>query len=105
MTLNEYQKAIKKFANPKQYERDAILMCAVGLSGEVGEVNELIRKSMFHGKKFKPYVDLLLELGDVLWYLSTMARMYGIDMDDVAAANIVKLDERQANKPKEDEEC
>lgn len=94
MTLNEYQEEIKKFCKADQDPRDTILMCAVGMSGEVGEVNELIKKSVFHGKPFQVYPDLLLELGDVLWYLSTMARMYGVTMEDVAQANVVKLNER-----------
>lgn len=99
MTLDEYQEAIRKFASDSQTTRDAVLMCAVGLSGEVGEVNELIKKSEFHRKPFER-VDLMLELGDVLWYLSTMARLNGLSMNDIAEANIVKLEERQSKKGK-----
>jgi NTP pyrophosphatase (non-canonical NTP hydrolase) len=37
-----------------------------------------------------------LELGDVQWYLSTIANDFGLTLEDVARANIAKLDDRRA---------
>lgn len=40
-----------------------------GLSGEAGEVVELVKKHLYHGKPLDPG-KFHLELGDVLWYLN-----------------------------------
>ncbi len=37
---------------------------------------------------------LTLELGDVLWYLAELCTQLGIGLDDVAAANLAKLQGR-----------
>ena len=34
------------------------------------------------------------ELGDVLWYVAVTADAYGLDLDDIAEANIAKLKAR-----------
>ena len=34
------------------------------------------------------------ELGDVLWYMAQLALLCGIDLDDVATANIQKITDR-----------
>jgi NTP pyrophosphatase (non-canonical NTP hydrolase) len=39
---------------------------------------------------------LTLEPGDVLWYLAELCTQLGIDLADVAAANIRKLEDRTA---------
>jgi NTP pyrophosphatase (non-canonical NTP hydrolase) len=38
--------------------------------------------------------DLALELGDVLWYVSQLASELGLGLDDVAQANLAKLEGR-----------
>jgi len=68
------------------------MIAALGLSGEVGEVMELLKKHARDGKH--PGGALLLELGDVLHYLTVIAAEYGWTLDDVAAANVAKLIER-----------
>ena len=37
------------------------------------------------------------ELGDVLWNVANIAKLYGIDLEDVAVTNIDKLTERRMN--------
>ena len=97
MDFNEYQ---KKVAEERHYWRktpiDNITICALGVSGEAGEVADMIKKivrgdSSLDDKK----EDLKKELGDVLWYLSQLAQDLGIDFNDVAQANIEKLDSRK----------
>ena len=43
----------------------------------------------------KTLLSLKKELGDVLWYLSALAFYNGIDLDDVARANLDKLRNRK----------
>lgn len=73
-----------------------VAISALGLAGEAGEVVDLLKKHLGHGHP----VDrekLKKELGDVLWYLSDLARLFDIKLSDVAEANIEKLRRRYPN--------
>lgn len=69
-------------------------IAALGLAGEVGEVIEHLKKHMRDGKH--PGDALKLELGDVLHYLTVLAGAYGWTLDELAQANIAKLEARDA---------
>lgn len=62
----------------------------LGLSGEVGEFNDLIKKMLYHGKDVQP-VDLALELGDILYYLVAICNVLGFDFYEIALNNNAKL--------------
>lgn len=62
----------------------------LGLAGESGEVVEILKKVIGHGHTMDKKL-LKKELGDVLWYLTSIATCTGIDLEDVANANIEKL--------------
>ena len=64
--------------------------CAVGLSGEVGECVDMIKKQFYHGKEVNP-TDVLYELGDILYYLVAMGNVLGFDFCDIAMKKNVKL--------------
>jgi len=96
ITLDGYQTEAATLMR-EMPEREAILMCTIGMCGEAGEVSELIKKWAFRGKQFDK-TDLMLELGDVLWYLSNLANLHGLSLEDVAQANLVKLEARKNNK-------
>lgn len=72
----------------------------LGLAGETGEVVEKIKKHLrdkngvFHPTP-EDITELKKELGDVLWYLSALAFYNGINLDDVARANLNKLKSRK----------
>lgn len=78
-------------------QKDLILNASLGLSGEVGEVNDIIKKYMYHGHKldYDTKEKIILELGDVCWYVALMA--WAIDktkFEDVLNKNITKLEKR-----------
>lgn len=78
-------------------QKDLILNASLGLSGEVGEVNDIIKKYMYHGHKLDNDTKekIILELGDVCWYVALMA--WAIDktkFEDVLNKNIAKLEKR-----------
>jgi NTP pyrophosphatase (non-canonical NTP hydrolase) len=87
MQFNEYQDEAYKTANPIPQQ---ILMAALGLAGEAGEVIDLIKKQQFHGHTL-PRHKLVRELGDVLWYVALVATVCGIPLNEVAVTNIDKL--------------
>lgn len=89
-----------RLAIDKEARYDGYMEKALGLAGETGEVMEKIKK-MIRDKNgvFSPtpedIAELKKELGDVLWYLSALAFYNGIDLDDVARANLDKLRSRK----------
>jgi NTP pyrophosphatase (non-canonical NTP hydrolase) len=70
-----------------------LFICCTGLAGEVGEVLEPIKKNIRDGRPIDK-VDLANELGDVLYYLTRIARHYGLTLDDVMTTNHEKLSAR-----------
>ena len=66
-----------------------------GLAGEVGEICSLRAKAVRDGYPEKYAEMLKKELGDVLWFVSGIAKMYDIPLAEVAIANINKLASRQ----------
>jgi NTP pyrophosphatase (non-canonical NTP hydrolase) len=63
---------------------------ALGLAGEVGEVVEHVKKHVGHGHSLDNN-KVVKELGDVLWYVATLAAAVGASLEDVAKTNIEKL--------------
>ena len=73
-----------------------LLTCTIGLGGEVGETQEIIKKVFFHGKNLSPEVHTHLkkELGDIMWYWTNMCRAINVDPNEVIEDNIKKLESR-----------
>jgi len=58
---------------------------ALGLFGEVGSVLAEVKKLQRDNLSFRAHYDVVVEeLGDVLWYLSTIASRAKVKLDDVA---------------------
>lgn len=111
-SIRELEDAIKEWMNENESytdlslktlnkdvfeQKDLILNASLGLSGEVGEVNDIIKKYMYHGHKLDDDTKekIILELGDVCWYVALMA--WAIDktkFEDVLNKNIAKLEKR-----------
>jgi NTP pyrophosphatase (non-canonical NTP hydrolase) len=77
-------------------EKAELLFGAVGLAGEAGEVLELGKKEYFHGKE-PDRQDVLLELGDVRFYLEYLCCVYGFTLAQIEEANVTKLLARHPN--------
>ncbi len=98
MELNEYQKqALKTAIYPEKYK---VIYSALGLGNEAGEVMGKIKKWLRgddgEGEMSKERVEALKgELGDVLWYLAVLANDLGLELNEIAQANVLKLQSRQ----------
>jgi NTP pyrophosphatase (non-canonical NTP hydrolase) len=66
---------------------------AMGLAGEAGEVVDLLKKDLFHGKPADAE-RVEDELGDVLWYLDGLAEYFCLSLQEVADGNVAKLKAR-----------
>src|SRR3989344_306740 len=99
MTLDEYQKrALSTNINPGT---DIFFDRMFGLVGEAGEMADKVKKWIRDdGADWKKLdKDLMVsELGDVLWYVATLAETLGVSFDEVAQKNLAKLQGRKARK-------
>jgi len=98
MYLNKYQEEATRTArNFEDVEMGptklALANWALGLAGEAGEAAELVKKHVFHGHELD-LAEVRKELGDVLWYIANLAETVGLEMEDIAKANIEKLKAR-----------
>ncbi|WP_067840614.1 nucleoside triphosphate pyrophosphohydrolase family protein [Nocardia lijiangensis] len=91
--FDAYQLEVRRTAIDGLSTREDILLGAIGLCGESGEVAELVKKHVFHGDQLDRTL-LIGEMGDVLWYLAHLANALGVSLEDVAARNVEKLRRR-----------
>lgn len=71
----------------------AVLNACLGLSGEVGEFNDMIKKWIFHEKDLD-IEHLKKECGDIMWYIAMMCHAFNWDLDEIMQMNIDKLKAR-----------
>ena len=88
-----YQLDVLKYAPDYQHYMPNVLYAAIGICGEAGEASELIKKYAFHGHTIDTE-HLARELGDVLWYVSYMAHLFGYPLGKIMAMNQEKLAKR-----------
>ena len=67
-----------------------LLNGVLGLTGEAGEVSDLVKKGIFHEKGID-LEHLKKECGDVMWYIAMICEACGFSLDDVMQTNIDKL--------------
>lgn len=70
-----------------------VFNACLGLSGEVGELNDMIKKWIFHEKPFDEE-HAKKEMGDVMWYVAMMCYSFGWDLDEILQMNVDKLKAR-----------
>ena len=94
----DYQCFIESISslNGKGANIERLLTAAVGISAEGGEFMEIVKKMVFQGK---PWNDdnrehLIIELGDVMWYVIQACMALDVSIEDVVAGNVEKLKKR-----------
>ncbi len=94
MTFKEYQEgAMRTFSGADDPLREKVLCTVCGLSGEAGEYADMVKKLFYHGHEIDG-MDVLLELGDILYYLTIAAMIWGSSLEEVAEMNAEKLRRR-----------
>ena len=75
---------------------ERLTTAGVGLAAESGEFLEIVKKMVFQGKPWTPdnREHLIIELGDVMWYVAQACMALDIPFDDVITTNIKKLEKR-----------
>ena len=98
--MNEYQTSASQydlFKATGNYNTVAFVEKVLGRVGEAGETADKIKKILRdkdgvideHDK-----VEVTKELGDVLWYVASIARYLDVPLEDVAKMNLEKLESR-----------
>lgn len=88
-----YQLDVLKYAPDYPHYMSNVLYAAIGMCGEAGEASELVKKYAYHDHPIDTE-HLARELGDVLWYVSYMAHLFGYPLGKIMAMNQEKLAKR-----------
>ncbi len=94
---SDYDAFVSRFAELKdQVNLNRLLTAAIGVGAEGGEFAEIVKKITFQGK---PYDDasrehMIVELGDVMWYIAQACMSLGVSFDDLVIRNVQKLEAR-----------
>lgn len=92
----EYQERLLEISKSYSlYGTDALIVYSLGLSGECGEVSEILKRFFREGNY--PNDQLIKELGDVIAYVTLLGNYFDIDLEDILLTNIQKLEDRKAN--------
>lgn len=92
ITLDSYQKFVNDM---KVYpEKHAIVYPTLGMMGEAGEASEKVKKWL-RGDRELDKEELIKEIGDVVWYIASLADDLGYDLTSVLIANVDKLSSRK----------
>lgn len=93
MNFDDYQALAARTLGRDRTHEQQLANAALGLTGEAGEVAEVIKKHLFHATPLDQEA-LAKELGDCLWYIGAFATVLGLSLDDIAQKNIDKLRRR-----------
>ncbi len=96
---SDYEKIVARFGNK---EGDLgknldILHAAMGLSTESGEFLDAIKRQIFYGTELDE-VNLVEEIGDILWYCQLALESVGSSFAEAREKNINKLEARYPDK-------
>ena len=75
---------------------ERLLTGAVGLSAEAGELMEIVKKLIFQGKPVndETIFHMKREMGDVMWYIMQVLMALDVDIEEIVAMNVEKLQKR-----------
>ena len=93
MDFTEYQALAARTLGRDRTHEQQLANAALGLTGESGEVAEVIKKHLFHATPLDRDA-IIKELGDCLWYIGAFATVLDLSMDEIAQRNIEKLRRR-----------
>lgn len=100
MNFDDYARGARSTAHYPEVAK--LLYPVLKLAGEAGEVAEKLGKLM-RDEGWEPGMALseaqrdamVLELGDVLWYIAAASHDLGVSLDEVAERNLQKLADRK----------
>ena len=86
-------RAVMSAQNEGKIDFGGFMMACLGLSGEIGEFNDMMKKVIFHEAEFDEE-HAKKELGDICWYVAMMCESFGWNLNEIMHMNIEKLQKR-----------
>lgn len=93
MDIKEYQEKSKRTVNKELSKNEVLGNMGLGLTGEAGEVADIIKKHLYQGHDLV-VDDIKDELGDVMWYIANLCSACDLELEDVLEYNVKKLQKR-----------
>lgn len=84
-TFREYQQIVEQTDEKKQR-----IVSLLGLVGEVGDLHSMIKKLLLQRDHPTFRTEMREEFGDLLWYLTSLASLYKIPLEEIARSNAKK---------------
>lgn len=94
MSYDEFTADLARY--PKSQDNPQVveaMYCGLGLVGEAGETADKIKK--WHRDGVVDQQAIAYELGDVLYYLTRLANVFGYTIEQIKDMNIQKLTDRR----------
>ena len=91
--LDAYQEQAYTYAQPSA---KGLMYLIPGLAAEAGEVAGVYAKFLRDAnRELNPIQEQMMkELGDCLWFVASIAKLYNVKLSDIAKMNIEKLEGR-----------
>ena len=99
MDLNEFQALSSRTDNTSSDREQSLLISLLGMAGETGTLLAEYKKKLRDGNSYNLFEQRTAEdLGDLLWYVSNIATVLEIPLEDVARKNLAKNNDRWPTK-------
>jgi NTP pyrophosphatase (non-canonical NTP hydrolase) len=103
MDFNSYQnEALRTDRVPARDGADntaALIVPMLGLAGETGQLLSEYKKHPRDGEAHRLFKERVSEeLGDLLWYIASVASKFDLRLSDIAIANLAKVKQRWASE-------
>lgn len=93
MTLDDYNVLAVRTLNDLGRFKNNLVHMALGITGEAGEVADVIKKHYAYGKALDVQ-HLVEEVGDIMFYLNGLLAEVDVEWSEVLDLNIKKLEAR-----------
>ena len=93
MTLDQYSPLAIRTLNDLESREANLAHMALGITGEAGEVADIIKKHYAYDKPLDT-LHLVEEIGDIMFYLNGLLAELDVEWSEVLGVNIKKLETR-----------
>lgn len=86
-TFSEYQAMVERTD-----ERKKVMVSLLGLAAELGDINATFKKLILQRDSRTLRMDLREDIGDILWYVTSLAVLHKIPLQEIARESAKKAD-------------